>query len=170
MKKRWPLRPGELEQIRALALSGMSNTDIAAQMRINRNCAARAKRKLGLPVWPTLPADKILTLLRRGMSPRAIARSLQVSIRGTTEFAHAHAFGKPRRTLSAAQKARIDRMIRRHEQSAAMIAKTCNASYKYVLSRAHALLGCPKFLPVWKDPLRSDFPLVPRNDAVTFER
>jgi predicted DNA-binding protein (UPF0251 family) len=166
-KIRWHLTAEELEQIRELALSGLHNVDIAAQMHITRNAVALAKKKMGLPVWPALPEATILELLRTGMAPRAVAEKLNVSKRGTTRFAHAHGFGKPRRTLSDRQKARIDRMILRREKSAQMIAKACNASYKYVLARAHTLLDVSKFLPVWKDPLRSHFPLGnnPPNEA-----
>jgi len=165
--KRWHLTPEELNEVCHLALTGLSNTAIAATMDINRNTVALAKRKLGLPVWPALPGAKILELLRSGMSARAIAKKLEVSCRGTAELARQHGFGRPRRNLSSAQKVRIDRMILRREKSAAMIAKTCKASYKYVLARAHTLLECPKFLPVWKDPLRSHFPLGnnPPNEA-----
>jgi hypothetical protein len=157
-KIRWHLTPEELEQIRGLALSGLSNTAIAAQMHITRNTVALAKRKLGLPVWPALPEAEILELLRGGMAPRAVAKTLRVSIPRTTKFAHSHGFGRPKRELSSAQKARIDTMILRRERSAAMIAKACHASYKYALARAHTLLQVERFLPVHKDPLRSDFP------------
>jgi DNA-binding CsgD family transcriptional regulator len=158
-KMRWHLTDAEIEQIRTRALEGMNNTDIAAQMHITRNTVALAKRKLGLPVWPALPEAEVLRLLKTGMAPRAVAQKLGASYRGVTKFANANGFGRPRRKLSAAQKAKIDRMILRHEKSAQMIAKTCSASYKFVLRRAHVLLDCLKFLPVHKDPLRSYFPL-----------
>jgi DNA-binding CsgD family transcriptional regulator len=155
---RWHLKPDEVEQIRTLALEGTSNTDIAAQMKITRNTVALAKRKMGLPVWPALPEAEVLRLLKSGMAPRSVAKKLGVSVRGTTEFAHANGFGRPRRKLSPAQKSRLDEMILHREKSAIQIAKACRASYKYVLFRAHTVLGIGQFLPVWKDPLRSNFP------------
>ena len=159
MKNRWwHLTPEEIEQIRELVLSGLNNTQVAREMHVTKSTVALAKKKLGLPVWPSLPEEKVLALLETGMAPRAVAQKLKVSIRGTRRFAHEHGFGKPLRELSPAQKKKIDRMILRREKSGAMIAKTCNCSYKYALARAHTVLGITQFLPVWKDPLRSNFP------------
>lgn len=157
----WHVTPNEMREIRRRVLAGERTMQIALQMHLTRNTVALAKKKMGLPVLPPVPAKKILALLLGGIDQRQIARILKFSYRRIRAFARAHGFARPRRTLTAAQVLAIDEAILNRQASAISIARKHNASYKYVLQRAHAVLACETFLPTWKRPLESYFPSRP---------
>jgi Homeodomain-like domain len=155
----------EKDEIVRLAKLGLSVTAIAKQMSLTPQTVARWKRANGLPSWPALPEAKIVELLRDGLAPRTIAQTLRTSYRGTRRFAHAHGFGRPRKVLSKAQLEQLKTEILAREGSAAALSKKHRCSYKTVLSLAHSLLRCERFLPSWKNPLAS---YLPQKWAVTF--
>lgn len=154
--------PKRLEQIRMLSEQGLSGTAIARQMGLNLLTVSKWKKRMGLSTWPALPEEKVLELLKSGMGPRRVADTLQVSKRRVTAFAHARGFGRPpRKKLSDAELSLLKADILAREGSAAALAKKYRCSYKLVLSLAHSVLACERFLPSWENPLASYFPSRP---------
>lgn len=147
----------EKQRIRSLAAEGLSATDIAKQMHITRNCAARWKKEFGFPTKRPLPAKQILKLLGN-TDQRKIAKLVGFPYRRVQEFAVGHGFGRtPSRELSLNELVSLIGDIRDRLGSAASLARMYRYSYKKTLVLAHVVLKCEKFLPTWKTPLSSYF-------------
>ena len=153
---RWHLTAEEIEKIAALRSQGHSQTEIGKRLKITRNSVAVALKKLGLPTLrPLAHQEQILALLNQSIERRIIARMLKVPYRSVYRFARERGFGRPRKQFSVEQ---LIEDIVNHRGSGIALAKKHGASYRKVLQLAHTVLACERFLPVWKNPLRSDFP------------
>ncbi len=159
-RRRGHLTPREKREIRRLNLAGKRNVDICRELGLTRNTVHKALVKIGLPITrrPPLPEKEVLALLRKRVEFRTIGRVLHVSQRSVAQFARQHGFGRPRKELSGAQALRLIEDILNRNASAAALAKKYGCSYKRVLSLAHLLLSCERFLPSWRAPLESYLP------------
>jgi hypothetical protein len=159
---RTKLTQGQKWQITHLSRAGMRVTHIAKALGVTADQVIRWRRSNGLPTKQILPEEKILALIRRGVTFRNIGRQLGVPYRSVSTVARANNIPLTRRPrpISDLQAMGLISDILARKTSAAALARKYNTSYDRVREIAHRLLDVERFLPS-KKPLQSYSPKEP---------
>jgi predicted transcriptional regulator len=155
----------ELDRIEKMTLEGVRQKEIAAALGLHRNTIYRGQKSLGLIAWQTniLPAatkNKILHLLKRGMSRKRVEQMLHVTVTAVRKIAEEHNLSSRNDPLSPEDRVKFEDEILNHRNFGVDLAEKYKIPYKRVLREAHKILNCTHFRPsrVRDLPLSSPFP------------